>query len=157
MAQIRLKRLATPLTVFACWLALSIVSTGECRKAQEGDVPHGANQLIELKEQPVKRLSGTVLVGFGNSDPAGNVVVEVYRHEGNLDFQKTVQQKRVVACVTGPDGRFSFLELKPGRYLLRVGVREPAGINETYVPVILRSAWKGFKGRSIRVVLQLGT
>jgi hypothetical protein len=48
-------------------------SAGEHKKAT---FPNGANQLIELKEQTVKRLFGTVLVGFGNSDPAGNVVVE---------------------------------------------------------------------------------
>lgn len=143
--------------MFACCLALSIVSNAECRRAQEAEVPHGANELIELREQTVKRVFGTISIGFGNSAPTPSVVVEVYRSTGNQDFQKTVQQNRLTACVTGPDGRFSFPELKPGRYLLRVGMREPAGINETYVPIIVKSRWKRLKGRGIRITLQLGT
>jgi len=140
----------------ACCLALSIACNAECRRAQEDEVPHGANELIELKEQTIKRVFGTISIGFGNSAPTPNVVIEVYRTTENRDFQKTVQQKRLTACVTGPDGRFSFPELKPGRYLLRVGMREPAGINVAYVPIIVQSR-KRLKGRGIRIVLQLGT
>ena len=143
-------------TMFTCCLALSIVCNAECRRAQEDEVPHGANELIELKEQTIKRVFGTISIGFGNSAPTPNVVIEVYRTTENQDFQKTVQQKRLTACVTGPDGRFSFPELKPGRYLLRVGMREPAGINVAYVPIIVQSR-KRLKGRGIRIVLQLGT
>jgi hypothetical protein len=157
MAQTRLSRLAIPVTLFACCLALSIVCTAECRRAQEAEVPHGANELIELKKQTVKRVFGTIFIGFGNSAPTPNVVVEVYRSTVNQDFKKTVQQNRLTACVTGPDGKFSFPELKQGRYLLRAGMREPAGINETYIPIIVKSRWKGFKGRGIRITLQLGT
>src|SRR5579864_3187792 len=127
VGQTRLRRLPTPLAIFACCMALSIVCNAECRRAQEDEVPHGANELIEFKEQTVKRVFGTITVGLSNSAPIPNVVVEVYRSTGDRDFQKTVQQNRLTACVTGPDGRFSFPELKPGRYLLRVGMRQPAG------------------------------
>ena len=157
MAQTRLGRLTTPLTMFACCMALSIICTAECRRAQEDELPHGANELIELKEQTVTRVFGTISIGFGNSAPTPNVVIEVYRITGNQDFQKTIQQNRLTACLTGPDGRFSFPELKPGRYLLRVGMVEGHEVNETYVPIILKSRWNVLKGRGIRIVLQLGT
>jgi len=135
---------------------LSVVCHAECRRAHD-EVPHGANELIELREQTVNRVSGTILVGFGGSEPAGNVVVELYRREGNLSVQKTVQQSRVIACVAGSDGRFSFSGLKSGRYLLRVGMAEQAGINETYAPIILQSKGKKGKNQGIKIVLQLGT
>jgi hypothetical protein len=157
MSQPRLRRLATPLAMFACCLALSIVCNAECRRALEAEVPHGANELIERKEQTVNRVVGTIPIGFRDSAPTPNVVVEVYRSIANQDFHKTVQQNRLTVCVTGPDGRFSFPELKPGRYLLHVGMKEPDRINETYVPIIVKSRWKGPKGRRIRIVLQLGT
>jgi hypothetical protein len=76
--------------MLACCLALSIVCNAECRRAQEDEVPHGANQLIELKEQTIKRVFGTISTGFTNSPPTPNVVVEVYRSTGNQDFQKTL-------------------------------------------------------------------
>ena len=157
MAQTRLRRPAINLMAFACCLALSIACNAKCRKAQEAEVPHGANELIELKEQTVKRVFGTISIGFGNSGPTPNVVVEVYRSTANPDFQKTIEQRRLTACVTGADGKFSFPELGSGRYLLRVGMKDPAGINETYVPIILKSSRKGLKGRGIRIALQLGT
>jgi hypothetical protein len=116
VAQIMMANLVTPLRTFLFFSALlSVVCHAECRRAHNDEVPHGANELIELREQTVKRVSGTILVGFGGSEPAGNVVVELYRREGNLDVQKTVQQSRVIACVTGSDGRFSFFRPQVGQ------------------------------------------
>jgi hypothetical protein len=59
------------LVCLSCF-ALPIASWAECRKAQDNEVPHGANELIELKEQKVHDLFGTVFLP--NHRPAGNVV-----------------------------------------------------------------------------------
>jgi protocatechuate 3,4-dioxygenase beta subunit len=64
------------------------------------------------------------------------------------------EQKRVAACLTGRDGRFSFAGLKPGRYLLRAGTRAHDQFNEVHVILILdpRGTDKGME-----IVLTPGT
>jgi hypothetical protein len=152
----RMSRLTTLRTV-AClsFLALPITSRAECRKAQDNEVPNGANELIALREQKIRGLFGTIFLP--NDEPAEDVVIEVYSLHGYEDYSVTTRTKRLAACVTGGDGRFSFPELKPGRYLLRAGVRSPHGINITYVIIVLKSNGSGDKGRGIRIPLTLGT
>ena len=141
-------------TIICFYLALSVKSNAECQKVGKDDVPHGANMTVELAEQKVSRLFGTVL--FPNREPAGDIVIELYRRVGKQSFQETMKQVRLTACVTANNGKFSFLQLQPGRYLLRVGTRKPAGINELYVPVILKSDGPLRTG-GLTLILQLGT
>lgn len=153
MAQIRLRR-----TTIALALGLLLAFTTcfpECRKAQPEDAPQGANELIELARQRVDNLSGTVM--FPNEEPAGDVVVEVYRHSGKLQSPVTVQPPRLAACITGDDGKFSFVGLKPGKYLLRVGTRKFAGINEMRVPIILKKSLRQRRRPALNLKLALGT
>ena len=138
-----------------CWIALSILSHAQCKPAQPDDLPHGANTLIELKEQQLSQIFGTVR--FPHGELADDIVVEVYRHEGAESLQEARQQARLAACVTSDDGRFSFAGLKPGRYLVVAGTRRTAGVNEIYVPIILKRSWLGKKGSGIIFVLALGT
>jgi hypothetical protein len=134
-------------------LALPLFSRAECRKAEDNEKPHGANELIELKEQKVQGLFGTIL--FPN-EPAEDIVVEVYRWP-KRPYTETVQQQRLAACVTGADGKFSFPEIKPGRYLVQAGVRERFGVNITYLVVDLKANSGKHKGRGIRIPLHPGT
>jgi hypothetical protein len=127
----------------------------ECKKAQPEDVPHGANMLIEFKQQKVTHVSGTVLQP--NGEPAGDIVIEVYHHSGKLESSATVQPPRLKACVTGDDGKFSFPELKSGQYVLRIGTRESIGVQKMLVPLIVkRLAWPG-KHSKLKLKLALGT
>ena len=143
------------LKIIICfYLALSVTSNVECQKASKDDVPHGANMTVELAEQTVSRLFGTVL--FPNREPAGDSVIELYRRVGKQSFQETMKQVRLTACLTANNGKFSFPQLQPGRYLLRVGARKPAGINELYVPVILKSDGPRRTG-GLTLTLLLGT
>jgi hypothetical protein len=152
----RMPRLTTLRTV-ACltFLVLPIASRAECRKAHDDEVPQGANELIELREQKIRGLFGTTFLP--NDEPAEDVVIEVYSLQGHEDYSVTTQKKRLTACVTGADGKFSFAEFKAGRYLLRAGVRKPHGINITYVIINLKSNGSGNKGRGIRIPMTLGT
>ena len=138
-----------------CWIAVSILSHAQCKPAQSKDVPHGANELIELKEQRLSQIFGTVR--FPQGELADNIIVEVYRRAGTESLQEARQQARLAACVTSEDGRFSFAGLKPGRYFLLAGTRKDAGVNEIYVPITLKRDWLGRKGSGIRFVLWVGT
>jgi hypothetical protein len=138
-----------------CWIAVSILSQAQCKPAQTEDVTHGANMLIELKEQKLNHVFGTV--SFLGGDWANDIVVEVYRREGTESLQEARQKPRLAACVTSNDGQFSFAGLKPGRYLVLAGTRKEAGVNEIYVPIILKRSWLGSRGSGIRFVLTLGT
>jgi len=152
----RMPRLTTLRTV-ACltFLVLPITSRAECRKAHDDEVPQGANMLVELTEQKIHDLFGTVFLPA--DEPAEDIVVEVYRQSGKQEYNQTVQQKRLAACVTRAEGKFSFPGLKPGTYLVQAGVRRPHGINITYVIINLKSNGSGNRGRGIRIPLTLGT
>ena len=133
----------------------SMLSNAECLEAQAADVPHGANTMIELREQELHYVFGTVL--FPRGEPATDIVVEVYRRSGRQSFQEIRQQTRLTACVTTADGKFSFPVLKPGTYLLLLGTRTVAGVNETYVPIILKRGWWRRRGTGLKLTLALGT
>jgi len=150
------QQITTWLKIIACfYLALSVSSNAECQKAGKDDVPHGANQTVELAEQKISRLFGTVL--FPDRAPAEDIVIELYRRVGKQSFQETMKQVRLTACITENDSKFSFPQLQPGRYLLRVGTRKPAGVNELYVPVILESNARRRADGGLTLILQLGT
>ena len=137
------------------FLGLFIAADAECKKAQKDDLPHGANLLIEYSEKKTDRLFGTVY--YPNETLAADTVVEVYRLLSKQDPVNIGQQNRIAACVTGKDGQFSFDELPPGQYLLLVGTRKEAGINEIRVPVVLKPATRKHKSRAIMISLVNGT
>lgn len=138
-----------------CCLAASMLANAECKNAQVEDVPHGANETVELRQQKLHRLFGTVQLPDGK--PADDIVVEVYRRSGSQSNHDVREQTRLAACVTGNDGGFSFIDIKPGRYLLIVGTRKADGMNELYVPIILKKSWWRRKGSGLRLTLVVGT
>jgi hypothetical protein len=106
----------------------------KCKQAGDEDRPRGG-RFVFGGEGKFKAIYGIVLSRkerAGKFEPTGDVVVELYSYSGGAnqeDVSKAVrEQKRVAACLTGGDGEYSFPELKPGRYLLRVGSR----ISDTY-------------------------
>lgn len=111
--------------------------------------------LYNSENKKLRHISGTIL--FPNEEPAGDVVIEVYCPSGKLKSPATAEQPRLAACVTGDDGRFAFPGLKPGEYVLRVGTRKSAGVNEMLVPIILQRHRWGRKVAGLKDILQLGT
>lgn len=146
------------LQVCAILLALTGISQlaeARCRSAKADDVPHGANMFILLAEKEVRQVRGNVFQA--SMEFAQDVVVEVYNFGGNDGYEaasQALKSKRIAACVTGPDGKFSFSGLKPGRYLLHLGTRDVAGMNE--VNAILKVRPGGSRER-LKIVLSLGT
>jgi hypothetical protein len=137
-------------------LGISQLAEARCRSARPEEVPHGANELILLAEQEVREVRGVVYFGW-SKEFAKEVVVEVYNYEGNENYEavaESLKGGRIMACVTDSDGKFSFSGLKEGKYLLRLGTRDMAGMNE--VNAILHVTPRGSRNR-IEIRLPPGT
>ena len=158
----RTARILGPLVLFITSIP---ASQAQCRKAASDDVPHGANEFILFAEQEVAQIRGKAF--FPDNQPkhykvaAKDIVAEVYVYDGKENYEdvyKTLREKRrIAACITGPDGNFSFPRLERGRYLLRVGTRKFADFNETYAIFRLNPGLKGHVGQRTEIVLKLGT
>jgi hypothetical protein len=94
---------------------------GQCLPAPETRVTDwGHENVVSTDSQVLRKLSGVVLVAF--SEVKGeDVLVEVFDHPElveDLIEKRQTEQKRLVACVTQKDGKFSF-DLPAGKYELR--------------------------------------
>lgn len=147
------------LAIAVCLIALVQASAAQCRAAKENEVPHGANELIQLKSRTVPRVYGTVLWPTGEA--AKKIVVEIFHFEGSdddyRDFNAAIEQPRTMACVTGDDGKFSFPGLKLGKYLLRAGTSDEAGVNETYIVLVVKRHSRKPGKDGLEITLHLGT
>jgi hypothetical protein len=105
----------------------------KCKQAGDEDRPRGG-KFVFGGEGKFKAIYGTILSKgeSGKFEPMGDVVVELYSYSGGANQEDVIkavrEQKRVAACLTAGDGKFSFPGLKPGRYLFRAGSR----ISDTY-------------------------
>src|SRR5688572_7546526 len=100
------------LILSALIVAILAVPSGRmcsCRKAQEDDIPHGANEDIEYSERTVKNVSGKVTYQLVDGT-IGDVDVEVY---DVADTDRKLRPRQIVgfrtrrvACVTASDGTF---------------------------------------------------
>lgn len=145
---------------------LFVASAGRpcsCLEAAVGEVPHGANEYVEYKETTVRGVYGKVIFAHGGR-PVGGAVVEVYAvsdAERNLKPSEIIRrQRRRAACVTGGDGSFCFHDLPSGRYVLRAGTGESAGMNEVYMKVTVARRWwtRWFRsGNAVELGLTPGT
>jgi hypothetical protein len=156
---IRLVKLIFTLAGVVCF---SQLAQAQCKQAGDNDSPHGANEFVLLKEKRVGRIHGRVffpnyMVKSGRVR-AEDIVVELYNYSGGDSYEDVNralrEQKRMAACLTGHDGRFSFVGLKQGRYLLRAGTRAHDQYNEVHAILILdpRGTDKGME-----IVLTAGT
>ena len=108
----------------------------------------GQENVIIKPDEAFKQLRGKVLAP--TEDALEGVLVEVYdKPEGLLmDWKerkaRKVQQRKVAACLTGPNGQFCFSKLSAGQYELRAS--KPNGWNATsmYVVVDPKSAISEF-------------
>src|SRR5215216_531029 len=118
-----LRRPVSVCGVLFCLLICSGLACAQCKQPKDEDRPHGGNEFVLVGEGTVGGIYGKVLRKDEKVDdwvPVGDVVVELYVYGGRAnreDVSKAVrEQKRVAACLTGGDGKYSFSGLKPGRY-----------------------------------------
>lgn len=140
---------------------ISTLGTGSknsctCRPAAEGDWPHSANESVVVDAGAVKWLRGSVTLP--NGEPIPEAVVEVYEYSArdkNLDASEVAKsRKRSTACLTNEKGEFCLARLPAGKYVLKVGTRTSAGINDAYVVVNLVPNLRST--RTLELTLQLG-
>ena len=137
--------------VLICLAGLLQLAGAQCKKPKDEDRPHGANEPVLVAGRKVGRIYGRALFPDDASKEgwvrARDVVVEIYNYGGDgtrEDVSKVVrEQKRVAACLTGGDGKFSFPDLKPGMYLLRAGTRAPGRYNEIQIILLLDPQLRG--------------
>jgi hypothetical protein len=149
--------------VLICLTGLLQLAEAQCKKPKDEDRPHGANKPVLVDGRKVGRIYGRLLFPDDTSKEgwvrAKDVVVEVYSYSGDgsrEDMSKVVrEQKRVAACLTGGDGKFSFPDLKPGMYLLRAGTRAPSRYDEIQVILLLDPGMRGTP--ELTVLLPAGT
>jgi hypothetical protein len=130
--------------VLFCLLICSQLARAQCKQPRGEDGPHGGKGSVLVGEGTVGGIYGKVLRKDEKADdwvPVGDVVVELYVYGGRAnreDVSKAVrEQKRVAACLTGGDGKYSFTGLEPGRYLLRAGTRAPDKYDVIYAILVI--------------------
>jgi protocatechuate 3,4-dioxygenase beta subunit len=150
------------LAIFILLAVLPRTPKCNCQIAAESDRPHGANESIEYFGKTVSRIRGRVTNPDGK--PAHAAVVEVYEYSSpdnnKTPWEITRYGTRRSACLTDNDGNYCFVGLPSGSYLLRIGTREQAGINDAYVKVRLDRSWERSwlrPGKTVEVRLRLGT
>jgi hypothetical protein len=133
-----------------------------CHEALDNDMPHGANEPVEIRGPVVNNISGTIV--FPDDSVAKDAVVELYELPNarpDTPINEIVGwRKRRAACVTATDGTFCFSGLPSGKYLLRAGTRQPNGMNELYMRVTVDHGWfrELFRrSKRLRLGLTLGT
>jgi len=104
-------------------------SSCHCRVASD-EHPLVGNVSARAYGGSVRIVRGRVL--YPNDRAAGNALVEVFENAlptNNWitdDYKQIETQQRKIACVTDRNGNFCITGLTPGRYLLRIGVRDPS-------------------------------
>ena len=155
---VRAHLIRMPILVLLIGSVLGLSSGCSCAQALDSDMPHGANQNVEIRGPVVKNLRGMVV--YPNDDVAKDIVVELYDlsdDRADIPIDEVVGWRaRRAACVTSTDGTFCFSDLPSGKYLLRAGTREPDGMNELYMRVTVDRSWfRGLFRRSKRLRLTL--
>ena len=130
----------SPITVLVLCLAfLATTSNARCRKARSGDIVHGANVYVFLEPASLGRIHGRLMLP--GEEPARDAVVEIYKYYDQSDAQEPRKipenRRRLAACLTDGQGRFSISQAKPGKYLLRAGVRQSSGLNAIHVVIVV--------------------
>ena len=133
-----------------------------CDRAGIGETTHWGNSEVIVKENKIfKSIRGIVQRPDGM--PMSDALVEVYdRPEGLLlDWRerkkRDKRQRRMTACKTSGDGRFSFAALPAGKYELRVSkpTEMCCGWNTTRVYLILNPRKPGRTHGALEVLMHL--
>ena len=131
-----------------------------CSPLQADETTHwvGNLQIVNIEKKSFRQLRGTVFMQ--NGELFENALVEVFTNPDYLlteeptDKRGTTEQKRIAACRTGEDGRFSFPNLPAGKYELRSSSADSAtGWNVTQIYVVVKSSGKK---KELRVEMSLG-
>jgi len=154
-----MKTFLTFLLLFASSVFVS-AQENTCSPPKADETTHwvGNLQIVNVEKKSFRQLRGTVITP--NGEPLENALVEVFTNPEYLLIEKptdkrgTSEQRRVAACRTKTDGKFSFPDLPVGKYELRSSSEDSAtGWNVTQIYVVVKP--KG-KKKELRVEMSLG-
>jgi hypothetical protein len=130
--------------------------TCKCIAPELGETTHrGGNELVTFRERRAfKSVRG--IVRDVNGEPLAGVLVEVLDHPEWIlsnDPASPVDQHRIAACKTGPDGSFCFEDIPSGRYELRASKDGEWNPSHVYIVVNRRSSGSARVGIDVRLTL----
>ena len=136
-----------------------VLSNCRCTKAlpQETTRYGGNTSLVFVDDKPYSALQGVIEYQVGGR--VGDALVELFDHGEYLTQEKSDERKnqpkqtRIAACKTGPDGKFCFRHVRPGRYEIRSSIG--SGMNVSSMSVIVDPE-KG-RSKSITIRMTVGT
>jgi len=130
----------------------------KCGAPDRGETTHqGGNEIITFRERRTYR-SVRGVVHDVNGEPLAGVLVEVFDHPewivSNYPASR-VEQHRIAACKTGPDGSFCFENIASGRYELRAS--KDVAWNPSHVHIVVNPRGRRSTRAGIKVQLTVGT
>ena len=92
-----------------------------------------------------------------------NAVVEVFENPLKVaagdytykDIERITSVDRKVACLTARNGRFCFRNLRPGKYLLRIGHAYDGQVSAVHVIVVVDPKGRHSSRSALRIELPL--
>jgi hypothetical protein len=127
------------ISLFAVVITNCAYLIGQCTPTPSQTTFWGLQNVVRIYEHPLKTLRGTVFLGLVLDPPAGEgVLVEVFDHAelALTGDQNRTGQKRLHACLTDKNGRFS-IRVPPGKYEVRCS-RPPDGNATSMIVEITR-------------------
>ena len=131
-------------------LSVAVCAQSRCTSTQTQTTYWGHQNIVHVESKPLKKLQGGIILGFPTAAPIpkDRVLVEVFdrpelAEDGNPNRGG---QKRLMACLTAKDGRFSF-DLPPGKYELRCSKASEWNCTSTIVEVSKSGSSKGLSVR----------
>lgn len=155
--RIKIATLLTVALVISCEANASR-NNCKCGPPEPGETTHyGGNETRIFRERRTyKSVRG--LVRDENDKPLAGVLVEVFDHPEWIlsNYPRSrVEQHRIAACKTGPDGIFCFENIGSGRYELRASKDISWNPSHVYI-VVNRRSRRGTRA-AIGVELKVGT
>ena len=131
-----------------------------CSPPKDTETTHwvGNLEIVNIEKKPFRQIRGVVITQLG--EPLENALVEIFSNPEYLlvkepiDKRGNSKQKRIMACRTGKDGKFSFPDLPAGKYELRSSSEDSAtGWNVTQTYVVVKPSGKK---KELRLEMSLG-
>jgi len=156
--RVKIAKLLTVALVISCQANASRRTNCKCTAPAPGETTHqGGNEIVTFRERRnYKSVHG--VVRDVNDEALADVLVEVFDHPEWIALNypaSRVEQHRIAACKTGPDGSFCFANIPSGKYELRASRDAAWNPSHTYIVVNPRSRRGARIG--IRVQLTVGT
>lgn len=122
-----------------------VAQSSGCERLKDDETTRqGYSELIVFKEKRTFRsVRGTAVLGF-EGQPLENVFVEVFPYKNN---------KRIIGCRTGDDGKFSFSKLEKGKYRIKLSKDGGFKITEIHIKISPKSK----NDEEIMGVVEVGT